>query len=81
MKKFSEDEAERFTESCRTFKKYNSIEDYIEDVVACLVYSSWHYTEEQARECIKDRMDYVKEAFLNEEPADACCAEVGFYAG
>jgi len=74
-------EAKAFKAECDKWKGYKKIEDYIEDVVMCLVYSSWKYTEDQARECVKDRKKYVESAFKNKEPANDCCAEIGFYGG
>ena len=66
---------------CKVFKDYRSIDEYIEDLVLCLMFSTWHYTEEQARQLVADRMDYVKEAFEEREPADSSCSEVGYVAG
>lgn len=57
------------------------INAYIEEVVVCLVNSSWRYTEERAREIIKERYDYIEEAYKAKEPADDCCAEVGYHCG
>jgi len=57
------------------------INAYIEKVVMCLVNSSWRYTEERAREIIKERYDYIEEAYNAKEPADGCCAEVGYHCG
>lgn len=82
MKKMSEQEASRYTEECRSFKHYKSINDYKEDVVTCLVYSPWHYSEERARKIVEDeRAEYVKTAYAEKEPAYDCCAEVGFHCG
>ena len=57
------------------------INAYIEEVVVCLINSSWRYTEERAREIIKERYDYIEEAYKAKEPADDCCAEVGYHCG
>ena len=81
IKKMSEAEARKFTDGCREFKNYKTIEEYTEDVVACLIYSPWHYTEEEARDIVKGYMWYVKKAYEEKELADDCCAEVGYSCG
>ena len=44
----------RFTEERCTFLDYKDIQEYIEDIVVCLVYSSWHYSEERGPEnCVR----------------------------
>ncbi len=70
-----------FVKECDSFKDYKDINEYIEDVVACLVYSPWGYSEKRAREIVKDRKKYIKEAFENEEAANDCSAEVGYFCG
>ena len=66
---------------CRKFKDYSSIDQYIEDVVICLVYSSWQYTEEQAREIVEEDMKTVREYYEKHIAADSCCAEIGYFCG
>lgn len=43
------DEAWAFSQGCCVWKNYKSIDAYIEDIVTILVYSPWHYSEEEAR--------------------------------
>lgn len=81
IKKMTEEEARRFTEERCTFLDYQDIQEYIEDIVVCLVYSSWHYSEERARELCKESMEWIEEYFEQKEPADDACAEIGYCCG
>ena len=77
----TKEDGKRYKNECNEFKDYNSIEEYIQDVVICLMFSSWNYSEERAWDIIKEREDYIKEAYDNKEPANDCCAEVGYHCG
>lgn len=81
MKKMTEEEERAFRDERKRFKGYKDIQEYIEDVVILLVHSSWHYSEDRARAIVQDRMDYMQEAYDDKEPADSCCAEVGYFCG
>ena len=81
IKKMTEEEARRFTEERCTFLDYKDIQEYIEDIVVCLVYSSWHYSEVRARELCKESMEWIEECFEQKEPADDACAEIGYCCG
>lgn len=74
-------EAEKFMDDRCVFLDYHSIDEYVEDVTACLVYSSWHYTEERARQKCKDRMALIRNCFEKKVPADDCAADVGYSCG
>ncbi len=81
MKLLTEEEARKFMEDRSEFLDYRNINEYIEDIVVCLVYSSWHYTEERAREQCADRMIFIERSFAEKEPADVCAADVGYNCG
>lgn len=81
IKKLSEKEADAFVEARCKWLDYKSIDDYIEDIVVCLVYSPWHYTEKRAREQCEDRMNFIKQSFKEKMPADDCSADVGYNCG
>jgi hypothetical protein len=81
VKKMTEEEARKFCEERCTFLDYKDIQEYIEDIVVCLVYSSWHYSEERARELCKDGMEWIEEYFEKKEPADDVSAEIGYCCG
>lgn len=66
---------------CAQFKKYRSIEEYKEDILFCLMYGSWKYSEGRAREIMKEEEGYIKEAFSDKESAWSCMAEIGFHCG
>ena len=68
-------------QGCEVWKNYKSIEEYKEDVVKCLMYSTWRYTEKQANEIVDERAVWLKHYYKSKTPADVCCAEIGFYGG
>ncbi len=77
----TKDEAWAFKEECEIFKDYASIEEYIEDIVVILVYSSWHYTEKQARERCEERRILIENSYRKKEPAYDCAVDVGYSCG
>lgn len=81
MRKRENFEAQAFTKERDKWHDYASIKEYIEDVVVCLVYSPWQYSEEHAREIIDYKMVWVKYGFEHQIPANDCSAEIGFFAG
>ena len=81
MKKLRPDEVKAFKDERRKFLDYKNIEEYIEDIVTCLVYSPWHYTETEAREQCDERMALIERAFQQKEPAQSCSVDVGYCCG
>lgn len=81
IKKMTEDEGWAYTEKCNVWKNYKNIEDYVEDIVVCLIYSSWHYSEKDARNQCEERMNFIKNSFEDEMPANDCAVEVGYDCG
>ena len=64
------DEEVKFVRDCFEWKNYRSKEAFVEDVVKCLMFSSWRYSEDDAREIVdKLRKDYIEEAYRDKEPA------------
>ena len=47
----------------------------------CLVYSSWHYSEEEARQQCEERMAWVEMFFERKEPAHDAAADIGYCCG
>ena len=60
---------------------YNTVEEYIDDVVEWLCQSSWKYSREQALRCIKDHRAQVYRDYELHTPIDLCGAEAGYYCG
>ena len=81
IRKMTEEEARQFQRERSTFLDYKDIQEYIEDIVICLVHSSWHYTEEQARDQVRDRMVWVERYYEQKEPADDAAADIGYCGG
>ena len=81
MKKLTPEQASQFVEDCCSFKSYSNIEEYIEDIVVCLIYSPWRYTEERAREQVEERKAFVERFYKEKVPADDAAADVGYSCG
>ena len=81
IRKMTEKEARQFKKERSTFLDYEDIQEYIEDIVVCLVHSSWHYTEEHARDQVRDRMVWVERYYEQKEPADDAAADIGYCGG
>lgn len=54
------------------FLGYKDISEYIEDIVTILVYSTWYFTEDRAREQCEDRKALIERCFKKKVPADDC---------
>ena len=75
----TEEEAWRFKEEGCTFLDYKDIQEYIEDIVVCLVYSSWHYSEERARELCKEGMAWISKVVENHPAMNLVGTNTLFY--
>ncbi len=81
MRKMTQEEAKAFSKDRCAWKNYKSIDAYIEDIVTILVYSTWHYSEIEARKITEDRMALVKNCYEKKIPADDCACDVGYFGG
>ena len=81
IKEMAPDEVWAFRQDRCKWKAYRNIEEYVEDIVTILVYSTWHYSEKEAREIVKDRYEMVKDSYTKKEPADDCAYDVGYFCG
>ena len=81
MKRLTHKEAMAFCKECCEWKNYATIEEYIEDIVVILVHSTWHYTEEQAREICVERRKLIEYYYERKTPADDCACDAGYYCG
>lgn len=77
----TDEEAEKFCDERCTFLDYKDIQEYIEDIVVCLVYSSWHYSEEGARKQCEERMGWVERFYEQKVPAYDAAADIGYCCG
>ena len=76
------DEEVKFVRGCYKWKDYKSKEEFADDVVKCLMFSSWQYSESEAKEIVdKIRKDYIEEAYRDKEPAYDTACEAGYFAG
>lgn len=74
-------EEKEFITSCDKFKKYTSIKEYIADIQKCLVLSSWHYSDEEAKILVERDNDFIKESFEKKEPANDTAIDIGYCCG
>lgn len=81
MKKMTPDEAWEFSQDRSVWKDYKSIDEYIEDVVTILANSTWHYSEETARDIARDRKALIEYYYERKKPADDCACDVGYFGG
>lgn len=81
LKLKTETEIAAFFDKCDEFGKYRDVKEYTEDILTILVYSSWHYSEEQARNLVDESEQFIKESFQNKVPAADCAVDVGYSCG
>ena len=72
---------EDYVRGCSEFKDYNSFEEYVRDVIICLMESYPKRSEEHSRFLVKCNIEYVKSSYEYREPADYCVIEVGYCCG
>lgn len=60
---------------------YQSIEEYNDDVVEWLCQSSWHYSEEMARQKVKENEDWIIRCYKCKAPIDLAGTEAGYCCG
>ena len=51
---------DEYVNRCIEFKDYNSIDEYIRDIVICFMDSSYSYEEKSSKELLKYEMENVK---------------------
>lgn len=75
------DKEREFYLSCDSFKNYANIDEYKADILAWLMLSSWHYSEEQAKERMKLEEAYIEKSYADRVPAADTAADVGYGCG
>lgn len=81
MMVLTKEEEKKFKKDRCRFLNYRDISEYVEDIVVCLVYSSWHYSEEEARQQCEDRMNFIEQYFEEKTPVDDAAADAGYSCG
>lgn len=74
-------EEREFFVGCDSFKNYTSIDEYIVDIIRYLTLSSWHYSENEAKELIERDKNYIKDCFKKKEPVADVAVDVGYSCG
>ena len=59
---------------------YESIEEYIEDIVLGLE-QFYHHSEKRAREVVLENYHFVQRNFGNHTPVDLCALDIGYGCG
>lgn len=72
---------EDYVNGCDEFKDYNSFEEYVRDVLICLMETYPGHSEEDSRFLAKCRMDYIRSSFEAREPAAYCIIDVEYCCG
>lgn len=72
---------EDYVRGCSEFKDYSSFEEYVRDVIICLMESYPKHSEEHSRFLVKCNIEYVKSSYEYREPTNYCVIEVGYCCG
>lgn len=67
--------------SCDSFKNYASIDEYKADMLKWLKLSSWHYSEETAKELMESNSAYIEQAYADRVPVSDAAVDVGYCCG
>lgn len=70
-----------FWDSCKSFKDYKSLDEYIADIRKCLILSDWRYSEQKANEKIKENRSFIEAAYKNKESAWRAAMDAGYCCG
>ena len=70
-----------YVESLSKFRNYNSIDEYVRDIIICLIESYLGHSEKQERFLVKCHLPYIKDSYECREPAGYCSIEVGYCSG
>lgn len=72
---------EIFYKECFRHKHYDSIDDFKIDIIKLLILSSWHYTEEQAKELVVSEEKFISECFARGETVADVVVDIGYCCG
>ena len=70
-----------YVESLSKFRNYNSIDEYVRDIIICLIESYPGHSKKQAQFLVKCHLPYIKDSYECREPAGYCSIEVGYCCG
>ena len=72
---------DNYFESLSKFKDYSSIDEYVRDIIICLIESYPGHSEKQARFLVKCHLPDIKDSYEYGEPAAYCSIDVGYCCG
>ena len=72
---------DEYVNGCSEFKDYSSFDEYVRDIIICLMAAYPYQSEEQARFLAKSRMGEIKSFYEYGEPAAYASIDVGYCCG
>lgn len=70
-----------YYDKCEVFDPSLSYEEYVVHIFRRLMLSDWHFSAEAATNLIRQRAEYIREAYGNKEPINDVMVEVGYSCG
>lgn len=58
-----------------------TFEEYLVEVKKNLIQCSYHYSEDEAEDCIQKSMEMVKTLYEENESAEDCAIDIGYCCG
>ena len=62
-------EKNKYLDECDKFKNYNNINEYIDDIIFCLI-NSCGYSEEDAKQFVKSEKEMIIRMYISEDHAN-----------
>ena len=66
---------------CKTFKDYNSLDEYVKDIIICLMDIFPYYDLERSKEDVKVEIKDIEHSFNVETPAYDYSIDLGYGCG
>ena len=71
----------KYADGCTKFKNYNSIDEYMDDVIICIMACYPHYNYPQASETAYRFLENVENSYEIKENAYDCGVDLGYCCG
>lgn len=72
---------DEYINGCGKFKDYKCLEEYIRDIIICLMGTYPYNSEESSRFLVKCHLSDIKSSYEYNEPAAYCSIDVGYCCG
>lgn len=70
-----------YVNGCEEFKEYDSFDEYVKDVIICLMAAYPHYDLKRSKEIVLHDMGLIEHSFEVKEPAFDIAIGVGYSCG